>query len=111
PISQKIRALGDLAAGIAHDFNNLLTAIIGSAYLLEDAVDAEDKELARDILDAAERARQLTNQLAVFNRKERVVFAPVDLNRTVSELQRILDRVLGEDITLEIRQAPRPAVI
>jgi PAS domain S-box-containing protein len=100
--SQKMQAIGRLAGGVAHDFNNLLTAIRGhTELLLRDEVLGESghTELI-EIMKAAERAAALTRQLLAFTRQQ--VFKPeiVDLNATIGEMERMLRRLIGEDIEL-----------
>jgi two-component system, cell cycle sensor histidine kinase and response regulator CckA len=98
----KMEAIGRLAGGVAHDFNNLLTAVRGSVeFLLQDT--AEDSPLRTDIHEisrAAERATELTRQLLAFGRRQVLKPQRLDLNRTVREMERMLRRVIGEDITL-----------
>jgi len=100
--AQKMEAVGRLAGGIAHDFNNLLTAIIGHADLLLDDLgenhpSAED---AREVLHAANRAAGLTRQLLAFSRRQVLDIRPVDLNALISQLDRMLRRVVGERYSL-----------
>jgi nitrogen-specific signal transduction histidine kinase len=100
---QKIETLGHLVGGVAHDFANLLTVILGSAELLIDCLPAADRgrDHARDILDAANRARGLTAQLLAFSRSERPQPAVIDLNEVVQGMQGILGRTIREDIDLQ----------
>ncbi len=101
--SQKMEAIGTLAAGVAHDFNNLLTAIQGNAELAllrlgeDDPVRGDIDQIKR----AAERAASLTRQLLVFSRKQPVQFGEVDLNQTVSGMIGMLKRVIGENILIK----------
>ena len=96
--SQKLEAVGRLAGGIAHDFNNLLTAIIGYAELLEAKLPASDDRLehAQLIRQAGERAAALTHQLLAFSRKQLLQPRVLDLGALVVELQKLLQRVIGE---------------
>jgi two-component system cell cycle sensor histidine kinase/response regulator CckA len=106
--SQKMEAIGRLAGGIAHDFNNLLTVITGRADLLLRRLGG-DNALARDaelILRTAERAASLTRQLLVFSRKQVVEPRIVDLNVVVRNMERMLGRLIGEDVELVIQTAP-----
>ncbi len=101
--SQKMEAIGRLAGGIAHDFNNLLTAIIGYAELLMadgGAADSRRGDVA-EIKRAAERAAGLTQQLLAFSRKQLLQPKVLDLNALVRETQKLLRRLLGEDIELQ----------
>ena len=97
--AQKMEAVGQLAGGIAHDFNNLLTVIMGNLELLESHGE-EDAALIAEIGGAANRAAQLTHQLLTFSRKQVLRPQPLDLNEAVSNITRMLRRVLGEHVTL-----------
>ena len=105
--SQKMEAIGSLAGGVAHDFNNLLFVIRTSASFLSDDVapDPELLEEVEDISHAAERASSLVQQLLTFSRKQ--VGRPVvlRLSETVSELEKLLGRTIGEQIELTIRDS------
>jgi two-component system cell cycle sensor histidine kinase/response regulator CckA len=106
--AQKMEAVGRLAGGIAHDFNNLLTAIIGYSDLLLDRV-GHDAALTADVKEvkkAGERAERLTRQLLAFGRKQMLTAQVVDLNEVLKELQKLLGRVIGEDVHLEIATPP-----
>ncbi len=98
--SQRIEAMGRLAGGVAHDFNNLLMVIAGHSQMLLDSMLPGDP--ARDDLEqvvkAAERATDLTRQLLAFSRRHTVKPALVDLNVLVQQMERMLRRVLGENI-------------
>ncbi len=100
--AQKMETVGRLAGGVAHDFNNILTAIIGYAELARQT--AGPDEATRGDLDeitrAAERARTLTSQLLTFARRQVVETRPVDLNRLVTDVDRMLRRLIGADIEL-----------
>lgn len=100
--SQKMEAIGRLAGGVAHDFNNLLTVIRGYAELLaqKGLPDAESGELCAEIQKAAERAASLTRQLLAFSRQQMRRPTVLDLNVVVSELEPMLQRLIGEDIEL-----------
>ncbi len=100
--SQKMEAIGRLAGGIAHDFNNLLTTILGMADLLLLDFDEHDPK-AKDILEirkAAKRASLLTKQLLAFSRRQVLQPAIINLNDIVSEMGKMLRRLIGEDIEL-----------
>jgi two-component system cell cycle sensor histidine kinase/response regulator CckA len=104
--AQKMEAVGRLAGGIAHDFNNLLTAILGYSDLLLDRV-RDDESLRPDleqIRKAGERAGRLTRQLLAFSRKQPIAARVLDLNDLTSDLERMLVRVIGEDIHFELVQ-------
>ncbi|MFZ3136677.1 MAG: PAS domain S-box protein [Thermodesulfovibrionales bacterium] len=100
--AQKMEAIGQLAGGIAHDFNNLLTAVIGYGNLLKAEVtkDEEASSYVNQILSAAERAAVLTNELLTFSRKQIISPQPVDMNNTIREVEKLLSRIIGEDIEL-----------
>jgi len=101
--SQKMEAVGQLAGGVAHDFNNLLTVIHGNAALLAEAENLRknDGVLVGQIIEAADRAATLTRQLLVFGRKQIPQLAARDLNEIVNNMMKMLQRILGEDITLQ----------
>ena len=98
--AQKMEAIGTLAGGVAHDFNNILTAIIGYASLLMIRM-SEDNSLrgyVEEILGASERAATLTGSLLAFSRKQVINLKPINLNEIVKGINRLLKRVIGEDI-------------
>ncbi|MGE0042945.1 MAG: PAS domain S-box protein [Vicinamibacterales bacterium] len=106
--AQKMEAVGRLAGGIAHDFNNLLTAIRGNAELLShrfrgDAVVAADID---EILHAADRAASLTRQLLAFSRKQDFMPVALDVNEMVESVARMVRRIIGADVRLEIDTRP-----
>ena len=98
--AQKMEAIGLLAGGIAHDFNNLLTAILGYAELATRRLDPESavREDLEEIQRAASSAESLTRQLLIFSRKGVVQPAVLDVNELVGRLDRMLRRVVGDDI-------------
>ncbi|MEZ5285368.1 MAG: PAS domain-containing protein [Vicinamibacterales bacterium] len=105
--SQKMEAIGLLAGGIAHDFNNLLTVIQGHAgALLMAGGQADPVEAAREIERAAERATALTRQLLLFGRKQLMRPAHIDVNEVVAGVTRLLQRVIGEDVSMHAEFAP-----
>ena len=103
--SQKLEALGRLAGGIAHDFNNLLTAILGYSELLLFRLEsgAPMRIEIEEIEKAGKRAATLTNQLLAFTRKQILQPRLVNTNDLVSNVQKLLRRLIGEDIDLVIR--------
>jgi two-component system cell cycle sensor histidine kinase/response regulator CckA len=111
--SQKMEAIGQLAGGIAHDFNNILTVIQGFALtLLEDDCDSATRLTAtQHIVEAAERAAGLTRQLLAFGRRQVMQPQYVDLNDLVSSLAKMVRRVLGEDVDLQVHLSALPLVI
>jgi len=103
--AQKMEAIGRLAGGISHDFNNLLTVIVGNCELLLEAfsLDDEVRTLIDTIKNAGSRAADLTKQLLAFSRKQRLVAEVIQLNAVISNVSRILSRLLGDDIQLVTR--------
>lgn len=106
--AQKLESIGQLAGGIAHDFNNWLTAIIGHAKIARDAAIAPEVPVAIDrVLEAAESAAGLTRQLVAFARRQVIDPVLCDPALLVDRAGVLLDRLLGENITIEIH-APGP---
>jgi two-component system cell cycle sensor histidine kinase/response regulator CckA len=104
--SQKMECIGQLAGGVAHDFNNILTVIQGHASLLvEESLTAPQRQAAQEITEAADRAANLTRQLLAFSRRNVIQPKNLDLNGTLNQMAKILQRVLGEDIALDVRYA------
>ena len=106
--SQKMDAIGQLASGIAHDFNNLLTIVqFESSLLSENAtLDAESRDGVSLIAKTADRAANLTRQLLGFSRKQAKETRLIDMPALVADMTRLLQRILGEDITLSTLAAP-----
>ena len=106
--SQKLEAIGNLTGGIAHDFNNLLTAIIGNADLaIGDAgKDSPLYELLEEIREAGARAAGLTRQLLAFSRKQALQPEVVNLNEALGNMDRMLRRLIREDIEVETLLRP-----
>ncbi len=101
--AQKMEAVGQLAGGIAHDFNNVLTAIIGFANLIKMKLKGND-EIIQDvdyIISSANRAAYLTQSLLTFSRKQIINPQPLKINEVIQNLNRLLMRILGEDIELQ----------
>ena len=100
--SQKMDSLGRLAGGVAHDFNNLLTVIRGFSDVLSTQFAEEDPRLGevREIRGAADRATSLTRQLLAVSRRQVLVTREVDLNLLIQEMERMLGRVIGENINV-----------
>ncbi len=111
--SQKMEAFGQLAAGIAHDFNNILTVIQGNASFLgaEHLTKADQGAARSEILNAAERAANLTRQLLTFSRLRRLQTKDIDLNEIVVNMTKMLQRLIGEDIAQETQCAPGGAYV
>jgi two-component system, cell cycle sensor histidine kinase and response regulator CckA len=100
--SQKMEVVGKLAGGIAHDFNNLLTAINGYADLALKKLGPEDQTVndIKVIKDCGLRAAKLTQQLLGFSRKQIIEMKNIDINVIISELEKMMDRLIGKDIIL-----------
>lgn len=102
--AQKMEVIGQLAAGIAHDFNNILAVIMGNSDLI--SLDLPPDSLLRkyndEIKHASESAARLTQQLLVFSRKETVQPVVLDLNVVVKDMEKMLRRLIGENIALAI---------
>ncbi len=110
---QRLEAIGTLAGGVAHEFNNLLTVIGGHATLLEE--DADDEAATRESAAAIRRAQQsgaaLTRQLLAFARKQVVSQGAVNVNEQLESLERLFQRLLGEQVSLDlVLAADRPWV-
>ena len=105
---QKMEAVGRLAGGVAHDFNNLLTAIRGNAELLLADLprDSQAREDVEEIRRASDRAAALTRQLLAFSRRQVLQPRLLDLNQSVREMERMLGRLLGDDVELVTRLGP-----
>lgn len=100
-LSQKLEAVGQLAGGIAHDFNNLLTVINGYGDILMNKIkDDALRHNAEEIKKAGERASSLTRQLLAFSRKQVLQPKVLDLNAVVTNVAKMLQRLIGEDIEL-----------
>lgn len=106
--SAKMEAIGRLAGGVAHDFNNILTAMMGYAAML--ALQFPDNGPAQDKLNqigrAGERAADLTRQLLAFSRKQMLDVRVLNLNAVITELEKMLKRLIGEDIELTAKLDP-----
>jgi two-component system cell cycle sensor histidine kinase/response regulator CckA len=106
--SQKLEAVGRLAGGVAHDFNNLLTVIMGYVEML--ITDAQGSpvliEYAQEIQFAADRASSLTSQLLAFSRRQISQPKVLDLNESVAQSMKLLQRVIGEDIVVLTHPEP-----
>ena len=105
--AQKMEAVGLLAGGVAHDFNNLLTVISGYSDILLRSLPADDSSRGpiQEIYKAGERAAHLTRQLLAFSRKQVLEPKILDLNAIVQEVGRMLQRLIGEDISLTMTLA------
>ena len=106
--AQKMEAVGRLAGGVAHDFNNLLMAIMGYGELIRSSLIEDDPlyKYSEDILKASERAASLTQQLLAFSRRQVTQPQVLNLNRVAVDLEKMLGRLIGEHIHLEIAADP-----
>lgn len=111
--SQKMEAIGQLAGGVAHDFNNLLTVICGYGDLLKKLPELrpEAYEYTEEILRAAKRAALLTRQLLAFGRRQILQPKTVDLNAVMTDVEKLLRRLIGEDVELRIVSGADPAFV
>ena len=111
--SQKMEAIGQLAGGVAHDFNNILTVIHGHASLLvaTNVLSGPPAKSAQQIIQAADRAAGLTRQLLTFSRRQMLQPRRLDMNEVFTNMTALLDRILGEDIALQVECWPQPALV
>jgi two-component system cell cycle sensor histidine kinase/response regulator CckA len=102
--TQKMEAVGSLAGGIAHDFNNILTSILGYSEMVLDRLPEGEpmREKVRIIYDSGERAAALTRQLLAFSRKQVMEMKVNSLNTIVENLSKMLGRLIGEDVVMEL---------
>ncbi len=105
--AQKMEAVGRLAGGVAHDFNNLLTVISSYSEMALETLPPDDPLYGdmREIRNSADRASRLTRQLLAFSRKQVMQPQTLDLNRVSTEMERMLRRLIGEDVTLSLDRA------
>jgi len=105
--AQKLEGIGRLAGGVAHDFNNILTVILSSCHLLRRDVNSNGGESRLQMIEtAADRAVSLTRQLLAFSRHQVLEVQSLNPNAVIEETARLLERLLGEDITLVLTLDP-----
>ncbi len=111
--SQKMEAIGQLAGGVAHDFNNILAVIQMQIELtkIEGNFSPEQAECLDEIQTAANRAANLTRQLLLFSRRNKLQPRELDLSDSITGMTKMLRRILGEDIQMQFRYAPQPLFI
>ncbi len=111
--AHKMEAVGVLAGGVAHDFNNLLTVINGyvAALISDGGTSPTMRDDLAQISKAAEQAATLTRQLLAFSRRQVLKPEVLDLNVIISDLGKMLRRLIGEDIQLRVRLCARPALV
>ncbi len=111
--AQKMEAVGRLAGGVAHDFNNLLTIMAGASELLaaHPQCDPQQHELVKMIKDSTDRGAALTRQLLAFSRKQVLQPVVLNLNDLIQGIQKMLRRLIGEDIELATQLAPNLGLI
>jgi len=107
-VAQKMEAVGRLSGGIAHDFNNLLGVIIGYSQVLKKRLEVENplREHAEEIEKAGQRAASLTRQLLAFSRQQVLAPAVLNLNALLTDMEKMVSRLIGEDIELGLRLDP-----
>lgn len=111
--SQKMEAIGSLAGGIAHDFNNILTTLMGYAGLLQMEMDRHDPLglYVEQIISASQKAANLTRSLLAFSRQQPIVLNPVNINDTIRSTEKLLKRLLTEDVDFRVSLQPEDMVI
>jgi two-component system cell cycle sensor histidine kinase/response regulator CckA len=107
--SQKMDAIGQLAGGVAHDFNNLLTVLYGNTAMLQTNTLSHERraEALEQIEQATQRAAGLTRQLLTFSRRQAMELQQLDVNEVVTGLAKMLDRILREDVRLQLDLQPK----
>ena len=110
--SQKMEAIGTLAGGVAHDFNNILTALVGYAALLKMTVkDTTALSYVEQVLSASQKATDLVRNLLAFSRQQEISLKPVSIHHIVKETEKLLNRLLTEDITIRTIEGDEDVLI
>ena len=111
--SQKMEAIGQLAGGVAHDFNNILAVIQLQAGLLklQQSLTPQQLEFAGEIEKATDRAANLTRQLLLFSQQQPMQKGDLSLNETVTNIVKMLQRIVGEDVQMQFKLSTRPLLI
>lgn len=111
--AKNLESLGILAGGIAHDFNNILSAIIGYGSMTQMKMKPDDpfRSNIDQILEAADRAAQLTRSLLAFSRNQTLNMKPVDVNEVIQKVEKLLVRLIGEDIEFGVCLSAGPLMV
>jgi PAS domain S-box-containing protein len=111
--AQKMEAIGTLAGGIAHDFNNILNVIMGYSTMVRDKLGADNplRIYMDEVLTSTERAANLTKKLLIFSRKQTVDIKPINVNETIHGIQKMLVRLIRENIAFTLDLTDRPMKI
>lgn len=111
--AQKMEAIGQLAGGIAHDFNNILTTLVGYSSLLQLGLEEADplQMYIEQIISASQKATNLTGALLTFSRQQPANLLPLDINNVIRGTEKLLKRLLTEDIALEVLIASDEATV
>ena len=112
---QRMDAIGRLTGGVAHDFNNLLAVVFGNSEVLRDRIagDPDAVEMVDDVMGAASRGAELVKRLLAFARMQHLEPEPVDLNHRLASVVGLLQRVIGEEVSLQVKPGEHlwPAII
>ncbi len=110
--SQRMEALGRVAAGVAHDFKNLLMGISGYAELLQMKLDQNHPDFAtvNDLLMCVDKATKLANQLQAFGKHQPIDPRPIDINRLIEAARHLIERIMREDVALELDLSAEPSI-
>jgi signal transduction histidine kinase/ActR/RegA family two-component response regulator len=111
--AQRMESIGRLAGGVAHDFNNLLTVVLANASMLlrGSTLRPPNRIAVEEMRGAAERGANLVRQLLAFSRRQKLAPRVLDLNKLVTDMERLLQRLIGDNLALEVTLAPMPALV